>query len=304
MKKRDIILAILVVVLWGINFTVIKFGVNEMSPLLLVAMRYIFAAIPAIAFVKRPSISWKYIISYGVTVGVGQFSCLFYAENIGMPAGIASVVLQSQAFFTILFAGLLFKERIKVSQAAGLLIAGIGLLFISGNIRIHGIQVIPVSAFLLTLTAAFFWGASNIIVRYASEEANSKGKSLNMLSMVVWSSLVPPIPMLAAALILDKPESVWQQLSNINVSALCSILYLAIFATLIGYGIWSTLLSKYPAGKVAPLSLLIPVIGLITAQLFLSETLSAIQWVGGAIIIIGLLLSNFSYLLEKYIFKG
>lgn len=303
MKIWDRILAVFVVVLWGINFTVIKFGVNEMSPMLLVALRYVFAALPAIFFVKRPDTSWKYIVAYGMTVGVGQFSCLFYAENIGMPAGVASVVLQAQAFFTILLAGALFKEKIRAGQIAGLIVAGAGLFFISGNIGTHGGTAIPGVAFLLTVIAALFWGISNIIVRYASREAEAKGKNLNMFSMVIWSSLVPPFPMLAAAVIMDKPVLVLHQLSHINASAAFSILYLALLATLIGYGLWSTLLAKYPAGKVAPLSLLVPVAGLITAQIVLKEKLTTIQWGGGLIIILGLLISNFSHRLRKCLDK-
>jgi O-acetylserine/cysteine efflux transporter len=304
MKVLDKILAVFVVVLWGINFTVIKFGVNAMSPMLLVALRYIFTALPAVFFVKRPDISWKYIVAYAVTVGVGQFSCLFYAEHIGMPAGIASVVLQAQAFFTILLAGAVFKEKIRVGQIAGLIVAGIGLFLISGYFGVHGDAAIQGAAFLLTLIAALLWGISNIIVRYASKEVEAQGKKLNMFDMVIWSSLVPPFPMLIAAIIIDKPALVWYQLSHINSSAAFSIFYLALFATLIGYGLWGTLLAKYPTGKVAPLSLLVPVIGLITAQIVLKEKLTIIQWGGGIIIILGLLISNYSHLLLKCLLKS
>ncbi|AMJ41231.1 MAG: EamA family transporter [[Clostridium] symbiosum] len=305
MKLRDRGLAVFVIILWGINFTVIKFGINEMSPMLLVTLRYIFAALPAIFFVKRPDTNWKYIVAYGLAVGVGQFSCLFYAEYIGMPAGVASVVLQAQAFFTILLAGVLFKERIGAGQIAGLIVACMGLILISGSIGAQGGgTVIPGKAFLLTIIAALFWGISNIIIRYASKEAEEQGKNLNMFNMVIWSSSVPPIPMMMAALIIDKPVQVWYQLSHINVLALFSILYLAFFATLIGYGLWSTLLAKYPASKIAPLSLLVPVVGLTTAQKLLGEKLTTIQWIGGLIIIFGLLISNFSNLLRNTCFKN
>lgn len=299
MKVRDLVLATVVIVLWGINFTVIKLGVNEVPPMLLVTLRFFFAAFPAVFFVKRPTVRWKYIVAYGLTVGVGQFSCLFYAIHIGMPAGVASVVLQVQAFFTILLASIIFKEKIRLVQTAGLVVAGVGLFLITGNIGSQQGSVIPAEAFLLILAAAFFWGLSNIVVRQASMEAVSQGKKLNMFGMVVWSSLIPPLPMLAASFILEKPEKIWHALGSINALAISSVLYLAFFATLIGYGIWSTLLSKYPAQKIAPLSLLVPVVGLIAAQVFLKERLSAAQWIGGAIIISGLLLSNFSLLLGK-----
>lgn len=303
MKIRDLIFALIVVVVWGINFTVIKLGVSEMPPMLLVSLRYVFASLPAIAFVKRPEVSWKYIIAYGLTVGVGQFSCLFYAIKIGMPAGVSSVVLQSQAFFTILFAVRLFKESLKMSQLIGLFVAGVGLYFISGNVGGSGVPTIPIGAFLLTLLAAVFWGISNIIAGYASREAVSQGKTLNMLSMVVWSSLIPPLPMLAIALLFDKPETLLHVVSSLNALSMFSILYLAFFATLIAYGIWSTLIAKYPAGKIAPLSLLVPVFGLITAQIILKEQLSAMQWLGCLIIILGLIISNLRYFVIKRTLK-
>lgn len=299
MKVRDVALAIFVVIVWGLNFAVIKFGISEMRPLLLVALRFTFAAFPAIIFVKRPTVSWKYIIAYGLTVGVGQFSCLFYAIYIGMPAGVASVVLQAQAFFTILFAGILFKERVTVSQMVGLVVAGLGLVLISGNILSQQETSIPYGAFLLTLVAAVFWGLSNIVIRKASLDATSKGRKLNMFSMVVWSSLVPPLPMLAASFIIEKSNLMEFSFESIHASAVFSILYLSFFATLMGYGIWSMLLAKYPAQKVAPLSLLVPVIGLGTAQLVLGERLSVEQWLGGAIVIVGLIVTNFSSLVAK-----
>lgn len=296
MKTRDAVLAFIVIVVWGINFTVIKFGVEGVPPMLLVALRFIFAAFPAVLFIKPPDVSWKYVVAFGLTVGVGQFSCLFYAIYTGMPAGIASVVLQSQAFFTILFACIYFKERIRTSQIIGLLVSGVGLFFITGRVGEQNAAPIPISAFFIILAAAFFWGLSNIVVRQASQAAAAQGKKMNVFSMVIWSSLVPPLPMLAASLVLEKPALIWQALIHINALSIFSIIYLAFLATVAGYGLWSQLMSKYPAQKVAPLSLLIPVVGLIAARLILGEELSLMQWAGGAIIIVGLLISNFTVL--------
>lgn len=304
MRRRDLILALLVVIVWGANFTVIKLGLAGMPPMLLAALRYTFAALPAIAFVKRPSVGWKYVVAYGMTVGVGQFSCLFYAINIGMPAGISSIVLQSQVFFTLIFAAVLLRESFKANQVIGLLVAGAGLCLIGGNVGANGLSSIPIGAFLLTLLAAAFWGISNIIVRYASNQATSQGKTLDMMSMVVWSSLVPPLPLLAIAMLLDRPETLLHAISSINVLSVFSVIYLAFGATLFGYGIWSILLSKYPTSKVAPLSLLVPVTGLITAQIVLREQLSIMQWLGGIVIILGLVISNFRFSTLHCFFKA
>ena len=304
MKKRDLILALLVVIVWGANFTVIKLGLAGLPPMLLVALRYTFAAIPAIFFVKRPDISWKYVFAYGMAVGVGQFSCLFYAMNIGMPAGTSSVILQAQAFFTLIFAAVLLKEPLRIFHTLGLLIAAIGLLFISGHLGgTSEVSSLPLGALFLTLLAAAFWGISNVIVRFASKQASAQGKTLDMFALVVWSCLVPPLPLFIFALILDTPETLLHIVLNLSGQSIFAILYLSFLATLIGFGLWSLLLSKYPAGKVAPLSLLVPVTGLVTAQIVLGEHLMPIQWLGCGIIILGLIISNFGSTFLQFFFK-
>ena len=303
MKRRDLILALLVVIVWGANFTVIKLGLAGLPPMLLVALRYTFAAVPAIFFVKRPDIGWKYIIAYGMAVGVGQFSCLFYAMNIGMPAGTSSVILQSQVFFTLIFAAVLLKEHLRIFHALGVIISAIGLFFISGNIGSGQMSSLPLGALFLTLLAAAFWGISNIIVRFASKQAAAQGKTIDMFGLVVWSSLVPPLPLFIFALILDSPETLLNILLGLSGQSIFAILYLSFLATLFGFGLWSFLLSKYPAGKVAPLSLLVPITGLITARTVLGEQLMPIQWLGCGIIILGLIISNFGSNILQLFFK-
>ena len=303
MKRRDLILALLVVIVWGANFTVIKLGLAGLPPMLLVALRYTFAAVPAIFFVKRPDIGWKYIIAYGMAVGVGQFSCLFYAMNIGMPAGTSSVILQSQVFFTLIFAAVLLKEHLRIFHALGVIISAIGLFFISGNIGSGQMSSLPLGALFLTLLAAAFWGISNIIVRFASKQAAAQGKTIDMFGLVVWSSLVPPLPLFIFALILDTPETLLNIVLGLSGQSIFAILYLSFLATLFGFGLWSFLLSKYPAGKVAPLSLLVPVTGLITARAVLGEQLMPIQWLGCGIIILGLIISNFGSTILQFFFK-
>ena len=303
MKRRDLILALLVVIVWGANFTVIKLGLAGLPPMLLVALRYTFAAVPAIFFVKRPDIGWKYIIAYGMAVGVGQFSCLFYAMNIGMPAGTSSVILQSQVFFTLIFAAVLLKEHLRIFHALGVIISAIGLFFISGNIGSGQMSSLPLGALFLTLLAAAFWGISNIIVRFASKQAAAQGKTIDMFGLVVWSSLVPPLPLFIFALILDSPETLLNIVLGLSGQSIFAILYLSFLATLFGFGLWSFLLSKYPAGKVAPLSLLVPITGLITARTVLGEQLMPIQWLGCGIIILGLIISNFGSTILQFFFK-
>jgi O-acetylserine/cysteine efflux transporter len=292
MKKKDIILAVLLVTIWGVNFTVIKLGLGGVPSMLLVTLRYLLTVFPAIFFIKKPSTDWKYIILYGLFVGVGQFSCLFYAMEIGMPAGIASIVLQIQAFISPVLAMLFLNEKLKVKQIVGFVIAAVGLVIIGMENTKIGIDSIPILAILLNLLAPVFWAASNIVARIASDKAAAKGEKLDMFSLVVWSGLIPPIPMLGLALILNTPQELMSIVTNLNGISIFAIIYLAFGATLFGYGVWSVLLGKYPMGKVAPLPLLVPIIALLSARIVLNEQLSGMQWLGVSVILIGLIITN------------
>lgn len=302
MKRKDILLALLVVVIWGANFTVIKLGLDGVPSMLLAALRYTFV-LPALFFVKKPNIDLKYGIGYGLSVGVGQFACLFYALQIGMPAGLASIILQSAAFITPLLAFLFLKEPIRQKQFIGLIIASFGLFFIGRSGSNSSITEIPLPALMLTLAAASFWALSNIILKFASNEAASKGQKIDMLGVVVWTSLVPPIPLFIFAFMLDTPQMIFTAIFNLSPMSIFSIFYLAVGATIFGYGTWSLLLGKYPASKIAPISLLVPITGLITAKIILGESLSPSQWIGGLIILIGLIFANLDFHMLKRSFK-
>lgn len=289
MKRNDVILALLVAVIWGTSFTAIKLCLAGAPPLLLAALRFAFAALPAVFLVRRPAIPLRYLLAYGVTAGVGQFGCLFSAIHLGMPAGIASVVLQSQAFFTLLFAALFLRETITPSQLAGIALSSVGLYFV-GDGNVYGFHAAPRSALLLTLSAAAFWGISNIVVRRAAS-ADKDGERLDMFALVVWSSLVPPLPLFLLALALYSSPVVFGALASLSWESIVLIVYLALVATLFGFGAWSNLLSRYASSHVAPFSMLVPVGGIITARLVLGEHLAPIQWWGCLLAITGLFIS-------------
>jgi O-acetylserine/cysteine efflux transporter len=294
MSRKDIAIALLVVIIWGANFTVIRLGLDGIPPLLLASLRFLLAAFPAILFVKKPAVGFRYWSAYGLSVGVGQFGCLFYAMHIGMPAGVASVVLQAQAFFTLLFAVTLLNESVTFRQLAGLGLAAIGLYLVGG---VSGkVSEITPGALMLTLAGAAFWGMSNIVVRKATSFASSQGEKLDMLSLVVWSALIPPAPLLLLSYLIESPDRILGALTHLNGVSLFSVAYLAFGATILGYGAWSYLLSRHPANRVAPWSLLVPVAGLITARIVLDERLSAIQWIGCLLVVAGLVVAFSSFI--------
>lgn len=285
MRPRDLVLALLVVVVWGVNFAVIKTGVAEVPPLLLGALRFLLAACPAVFFLRAPKVPWQLYLAYGMTISVGQFAFLFSAIHVGMPSGLASLVLQSQAFFTMLFAALWLKEGWRGSQLVGLLLAACGLALIGSA---HGLSM-PLLGFLLTVAAASLWAAGNIVTR-----AVAACGPINQLAFVVWASLVPPLPFLALSLLIEGQPAMAAALSDFSLRAFAAVAYLAWAATLLGYGLWTRLLSRYPANQVAPFSLLVPVVGLTTGWLVFDEVLRPVHLAGGALLMLGLAVNLFT----------
>ena len=280
MPPRDIALALGVVLIWGLNFVAIKWGVDEIPPFLLTALRYLGCAFPAVFFIKRPQVGWPILIAYGVTVGVLQFSLLFTAIELGMPAGLASLVMQMQVFFTMALAILFLGERPTMLQLGGAALALIGLGAIGAE-RLGGAVMVPL---VMTLAAALFWGLSNIVTKRAGK--------VDMLGFVVWGALVPPVPMLLLSLVFEGPEAMLG-LPFISAGAIGSVLFIAYGSTLVGYGSWAILLGRYPASMVAPFSLLVPVVGFAAAALLLGEVVSTQEILGSLLIFLGLLLNVF-----------
>lgn len=279
MTPKDLLLALLVIVVWGLNFVVIKVGLHGMPPMLMGALRFLLAAFPAILFVRRPQVPLRWMLAYGMTISLGQFAFLFYAMYVGMPAGLASLVLQSQAFFTLFFAALFLGERLRGSNLFGLLVAASGLVLIG----LQGGQAMTLAGFALTIAAASMWALGNVVTR--------KLGKVNLVGLVVWGSLIPPLPFLALSLWLEGPELISQSLRTLSLDSLLVLAYLAFGATILGYGLWSRLLSRYPASQVAPFSLLVPVVGISSAALLLGERLGSMQMAGAALVMVGLLIN-------------
>ncbi len=281
MSPRDLILALFVVTVWGVNFVAIRWGVDEVAPLLMTALRYTLAALPAVFFIRRPAVSWPILIGYGFAIGVAQFGLLFVSIKLGMPAGLSSLVMQLQAFFTIGLAVAFLGERPRPVQwlGAAVALAGIGII---ATERLEGAALVPL---LMTIAAAFFWGVGNIVTKRAGR--------IDMLGFVVWSSLVPPLPLLALSSIFEGPGAIPTAIANLTWVGGGSLLFIAYAATLFGYGVWSMLLSRYPAGLVAPFSLLVPIAGIGSAALLLGETISSVEIAGSLLVFAGLLLNVF-----------
>jgi O-acetylserine/cysteine efflux transporter len=280
LSRRDIGIGLIVVVLWGLNFIAIKLGLGDMPPLLLATIRFVVVCLPAIFFLPRPPVAWHWLIALGLTINVGQFAFLFMGIKLGMPAGLASLVHQSQAFFTLVFAVLLIGERWHWNNLAGLLVAACGMVVIASQ---QGSSMTAVG-FWLTLTGAASWGAGNVIMRRATQGV----PPFSMLALVVWAGAVAILPLALLSLCIEGPaawQAAWQ---SITWTTGVSVIYLAYFATIGGYGLWGKLLSRYPAAVVSPFALLVPVVGMSSATLFLGEAFSLHQVIGALLVMSGL----------------
>ena len=286
LSRGDLLRALGVIVIWGLNFVVMKIGLQSLSPMMLGALRFAAASLPFLLFVRCPPMPWRVIVAYGLAQGVGQFGLLFLGLHLGMTAGMASVVMQTQAFFTLIMAAALMGERARPTQWLGLVIALGGLLMIAGA-HGEGARQMTLAGFVLTLGAAFMWAVSNLVARRAAQAG-----AYEPFPFIVWSSLVPIVPFLLLSGWVDGPASMARQIAGFDGRALFAVAFLALLATLLAYSLWTKLLQRHPAGRVTPFSLLVPVVGLVAAMTFLGEVPTPLQWAGTATVLAGMVVNQ------------
>jgi O-acetylserine/cysteine efflux transporter len=279
MPIRHVALALLVVVIWGFNFVVIKLSVAALPPLLAAALRFLFAALPLVFFIKPPRVAWTLVVAYGFAFGVGLYGFLNLSMAWGMSAGLSSLALQTQAFFTMALAFFLLGERPRRVQVLGAAIAFAGIAVIGAE-RLADAALLPLG---MTLLAALCWGAANILIKKAGR--------VDPLALTVWGALVVPLPLLALSLLVEGPHSVSAALLGFDWADAGLIAFLAFPATLLGMAIWSWLMARHPASVVAPFTLLVPITGLASGYLVLGETITPIEIAGAVLVIAGLLVT-------------
>ncbi len=281
---RDRLLALLVAVLWGLNFPATELALRHFPPMLLVALRWALLAVPAVLFVPRPQVRLRWLLGTGAGIGLLQFAFLYAGMAAGMPGGLASLVLQASAPFTVLLAGLLLGEHISRRQAVGIAVAVLGL----AAIALYRSQVAALLPVLLTLAGALGWALGNICSRQA--------RAPKPMQLTLWMAVVPPVPMFVLSLLFEGPHRIGRSFATLTQGSawvsVCGLFYIAIVAALVGYGIWNTLLSRNPSSQVAPFAMLIPVIGVLSSWVAFGEAVSLVELVAGAAVIGGVLYAS------------
>jgi len=281
LPPRDMAIAVLIAFLWGMSFIAIKAGVAEAPPLFLTALRFTLAAFPAVLFIPRPKVKLVDLAGYGLCIGVGQFGLLFAAIAFGMPAGLASLVIQMQALFTMALAHFLLGQRVRGGQVFGALVALAGVAVIGA---FRGGSA-PLAPFFAVLAAAICWSFGNLF--------SIRAGRTHMLGFIVWSSLFSPLPLLALSFLLEDHASIVAALLHPSLAVWGGAAFLAYGATMVGFGLWSWLLSRHPAAQVTPFSLLVPVFGIGAATIVFHEPLSGGVALGISVVMAGLAIAVF-----------
>ncbi|WP_432322965.1 EamA family transporter [Yersinia enterocolitica] len=278
MKLTDFLIALLITAIWGVNFSIIKLGLITADPLILAGIRFTLCALPAVFFIKKPDTSWRYIVGYGLLFGIGLWGSVNLGIKAGVSAGIASLVLQFGAFFTMVLGAFLFHENLSKYQYIGIIVALLGLtsiIFISGG------SVIFIGL-ALVLCGAIVWGLVSIIIK--------KSDTKQVFSFLVWSSLFSPIPLFILSYLFNGPSGFTELAIHFNTTTLFSILFQVYPNTLFAYWVWNSLLTKYPVSVVAPLSLLVPIFGMLGSVMIFNESIPSGKVIAMIFIISGLII--------------
>jgi O-acetylserine/cysteine efflux transporter len=289
MKPADICLAVTVAVIWGLGFVASRLALNELSPALMTALRFAIAAVPCL-FVRRPNVSWTVLMAISGTLFLGQFLAQSWAIAHNVPVGLTSVIVQSQALFTVAFAALAFREIPTRLQITGIGVAAIGLLMICGTVGFD----FSVGAFAVLLISPISFAIGNLLLRRASDAP--------MFDLFAWLCLVPPLPLLALALAVDGPQATWHSLWQMSPTGVVSMLFIGAISTCVAYWWWGRLLRDYTAAQVVPFALLVPFVGSAASSVVFGETFGPLRLAGMLTVVGGIavmLLSKRTQILPK-----
>ena len=279
MKIKDFFWAILVALAWGFNFVVIEVGLDSFPPLLFSALRFLLVAFPAVFFLSRGNIGWRWIISIGIIMGVIMFSLVFMGMYVGMPAGLSSIVLQIQAVFTILLSTVILRDAPSMWQKVGITVAFVGM----GLLAADKYQTASFLGLTLVVAAGFAWAVANILMKAAGD--------IDMFRLIIWMSIIPPIPLLVISLIFERGHVA--ALTNMSLTGAGAIIYTALVSTVFAMSTWAGLFRKYSPNVVAPFSLLVPIFGISSSAIFLGQSLTYIELISSLLVFSGLSLIVF-----------
>ncbi|MCA0401493.1 MAG: EamA family transporter [Proteobacteria bacterium] len=282
MSPRDVSIAILVMLVWGLNFAAIKIGVEGFPPLFLTGLRFLFTALPMVFFLGRPAAPWRFIVAFGLLLGVVKFGLVFSAVKLGMPTGLVSLLMQLQVFFTMFLAILLLGEKARPYPVLGALLAFGGIsVFIVERLQ----SAVPLLPLAMVIAASLTWGLANIVIKKAGR--------VDVLAFLVWSSLFSPLPLFALSWGIEGSEAILASLVAPRLESVLALVFIVGPSTLFAFAAWNRLLTRYPTQVAAPFALLVPVFGIFSGVLLLGEPFTRMAFYGSGIVFLGLVINVF-----------
>jgi O-acetylserine/cysteine efflux transporter len=275
MKPSDVALAVMVAVIWGLAFVASRIALDEFSPELMTTLRFAIAAVPCL-FVRRPKVAWPLLIAISFTLFLGQFLAQAYGIAHGVPVGLSSVIVQSQALFTIGFAAIAFRELPTRAQAVGIGVATLGLLMICGTVGYD----FSVGAFAVLMICPVSFAIGNLLLRQAQD--------VRMFDLFAWLCLVAAIPLAVLTLVANGPQPTWHALSHMSPTGLICMVALGGISTSIAYWLWGRLLRDHPAAQVVPFALLVPFVGAAASTIVFGERFGPLRLSGMVIVVCGI----------------
>ena len=281
MRAQHFAMAVLLAAVWGLNFIIIKIGLQDLPPITFCCIRLFLVSIPAVLFIKRPNASYQVIAGYGMLVFALQFAFLFLGIYLGVSSWLAAVLFQTQVFFSIILAVILLREQVNSRQIMGAVIAFTGVLLVAFN---FGGDVSFVG-FLAILAGAISCAFGNLVSKKLSHVKD-------IIALIVWAGFFAWPALLLCALYFEGGDAIIDSLQAWNWNTSVALAYTVFIATFLGFYLWNWLLFAYPVSTVAPFMLLVPIFSMGFAILFLDEEVYLWKIGATSLVVLGLCLNS------------
>ena len=274
MHSRQYLALLLVAFIWGVNFAVVKIGLDHWPPLLFVGIRFVAVAAALAPFMRRlPRGKLIQVLGLSVSLGVLHFGTMF-AGLRNLDAATAAIAVQIQVPFAAILAAIVFKETLHWRRIAGIATAFAGVACLAGEQHFGG----QLGSLALVIVAACVWATSSIQIKLL-------GDDIEILNLNGWVAMLAAPQTLLASCLFETGQV--DAVMTADLQAWSVIAYQAIFVSVIGYSIWYRMMRRFPVNQVMPFTLLVPLFGVLSGVVMLGERLTTLMLVGGALTLFG-----------------
>jgi O-acetylserine/cysteine efflux transporter len=272
MKTEDVLLTVMVMVLWGLNFVVAKVGLEELPPMLLVGIRFLLVALLLIGLVPIPRGHIGKIAALSMSMGALHFGLMFMGIR-DVDAAVASVAIQLQVPFAALLAWIFLGDRLGWRRLGGMALAFLGIVVIAGEPR----MMTNLTPLALIVTASFLWAVGNVQLRDL--------RAVGPMALNAWLALFAAPQMLIASAVFEDGQ--WEALAGAGWKGWGAVVYMIVFVTIIGYGFWYRMAQRYPVNLTMAHTLQVPVWGVLASVGLLGERLTWAMVAGSLLTLAG-----------------